>query len=170
MKPKIPNAIKSEIAMRMRNQLDISDLIAPYDIKGEDFSGAIIKHLSIPGEDISGTNFANATVGTESGETNLNRVIARHCCFKGAKFLGKVMARRANFSSSNLTGTYIPYCDYRLSDFTNCIFCGTVFSMSTELSLGAIFSEDFFRDLGKAFNLTITKNAGVSRRADVNNN
>ena len=158
MKPKIPNAVRAELAMRIKNKIDISDLIAPYSIANEDLSGAIIKDFQRVGEDISNLNLTNAVIGTENAETHISRAIAYNGCFKNARFLGKVIAKKTNFTNSNFTNAYLPYCDYRFAKFNNCIFCGAVFSMSTELSLGAEFSDNFFRDLGKCFNLTITVN------------
>lgn len=155
MKTKMTQDIRDEVAMRIKNRIDIADIINGYAIDNEDLSGAIITKFDRDGENISNLILTNAIIGTETGETNLNRVIGVGCNFKGTRFLGKVNARKANLSRSNFSNAYIPYCDYRFADVRGCTFCGTIFTIASTYSYGAKFSPEFFSELGKHFNLEI---------------
>jgi len=162
MKPKIPNNIKAEVSMCIKNRVDISNLIAPYSISGEDLTNAIIPNFQRVDEDISNVNLTNAIIGIENGETCISRAIARNCCFKNTRFLGKVVAKKTDFTNTSFEGAFIPVCDYRFADLQGCIFCGTAFTIGTHYSLGAKFDDKFFKDLAKMWNLTITVNKNIS--------
>lgn len=156
MKPKLTGAQKEEIQMYIKNQIDISPLIANYSIAGENFSNAIIKTFNRPDEDISGLILANAIIGEDGKITNLNRVIAHHCNFRRSTWKGNIWARRANLQYSAFTDAFVPYLDYRYADCRHCDFCNAVWQIGTEKGLGAQFSEDFFQDLAKYWNVEIT--------------
>lgn len=157
MKPRIPDDVRKEMNRRIKNKLDISSLIEKYSIKGEDLSNAIIEEFNRNGEDISGLNLTNAVIGKESGATHISRANAKNCCFKNTRFLGKVMAKKTNFTNTNFAGAFIPICDYRFANLTNCVFCGTAFTIGTHYSYGSKFDEQLFRDLGKMWNLKVEK-------------
>ena len=161
MKPKMPNTVKAEVSMRIKNRVDISSLIAPYSIAYEDLSGSIITNFQRTGEDISNLNLTNAIVGTENGETHISRAVVRNCCFKNTRFLGKVVAKKTDFTNTSFEDAFIPICDYRFADLRGCTFCGTAFTIGTHYSLGAKFDDKFFKDLAKMWNLTITVNKEI---------
>ena len=161
MKTPMTHELRSQIAMAIKNKQDISDLIENYSIAGEDLSYAIIKRFYRDADDISGVNLTNAIIGTEQEGASMNRVVAVGCNFKSTRFLGYASCRKANFTGTNWTDAYIPYCDYKYADLRGCNFCGTAFTMSVNQSYGAKFDPKFFEHLGKMFNLTITPNKDI---------
>ena len=156
MKPKLSGAQRLEIKMYIKNKLDISPLIENYCVSSEDFTGAIIKKFDRPDEDISGIVLSNCIMGEEGKVTNLNRVIARNCNWRNSIWKGEVWARRGDFRHTSMTDIFLPYIDYRYADLRNCDFCNAVFQIGTAKGLGAQFSQDFFSDLAKSWNVEIT--------------
>lgn len=152
----MPHELRSAIKMHIKNKLDIAELIKGYQLEGEDLSGAVITFLDVADENISRCNFADAVVGTPSTVVNFNRVIAKECCFFRTTFPGKVLARQGDFRNSNFKGTFMPYVDYKYADMRNCNFCDCVFSIGSQKSYGAMFSEDFFKDLAQHWGVNIT--------------
>ena len=150
------NEVRKQVAMAIKNKLDISDLIENYSIAGEDLSYAIINRFNRDRDNICGLNLTHAIIGTESTPASMNQIIAIGCNFKGTKFLGQVSARKANFQNSTFIDAYVPYCDYKFADLRGCNFCGAAFTLSTTQSFGAIFDEQFFQHLAKMFNKSIT--------------
>ena len=155
MKPRLTDDIKREINIRIKNKVDIADLIENYSIDCEDFTGAVITRFNREGENISNLVLTNAVVGNEESGVNINRVIATNCCFKGVKFIGQVMAKNARLNNSNFMNAYVPRCDYRYADLRGCNFCGTIFTIATSYSFGAKFDDKFFHQLGDHFGLEI---------------
>ena len=155
MKPKLTSQQKQEIQMYIKNQLDISPLIDNYSIAGEDLSNAIIKTFNRPDEDISGVILANAIIGEENKITNMNRTIARNCNFRSSRWLGEVWARRIDARNTTFTNVFMPNMDYRYADLRGCDFCGAVFQIATPKAMGSRFSEDFFKDMAKFWNVEI---------------
>lgn len=164
MKIAMSNDLKHKIKMSIKNRQDIADLIRNVNIKGEDFTGAIITELDVHDEDITGTNFTRAIIGqkgTKSGNmpwVNFNRAIARDCSFIRTTFPGIVWARRVDARGCNFKGAFMPYVDYKYANMKRCNFCDTVFSFGTQKSYGAVFSPDLFQDLAKFWGITITIN------------
>ncbi len=158
------HAQREQIQMYIKNRLDISELIKGYEIAGEDLSRSIITVMDVSDQDISRCNFSNAVIGTKDTIVNMNRVRAKECNFVRAIFPGEVWARQGVFRNSNFKGAFVPYVDYRYADFRNCNFCDCVFTISTPKSLGAMFSEDFFKDLSTHWGveITIKKNGGLN--------
>jgi uncharacterized protein YjbI with pentapeptide repeats len=156
MKQKIPHLLRAEINSRIKNGLDISDLIEPYDIKGEDFTNARIKRFRRPDDDISGLIACNVIFGEEGGEKIvLNRAIARNCNFQRAVFKTELLAKGLDARGSNFCKAFLPYVDYRYADLRGCDFCGTVFTITTPKAIGAKFDERFFKELAKFWNVEI---------------
>lgn len=151
----ISNALRAKIKMTIKNRIDISNLIEDKDIRGEDLTGAIIETFNRPDGDISNCIFTRAIIGKEGGVTNLNRVRAVSCNFKGLTLKGKVWARRGNFRGTNFDEAFAPYVDYRYADFRGCTFCDTVFTIGTKKAYGSRFDNKFFQDLAKSWNLEI---------------
>lgn len=159
MKPRIPDSVRKEVQTKIKNNIDIGSLITPYSISGEDFAGAVIKEFNRVEEDLSNLNLANAIIGEEGKETHISRSNMKGCCFKGTKFLGKVIAKKTDFRNTDFSGAYIPYCDYRLADMRGCTFCGTIFTIQTGYSLGAKFDVAFFKDLAKHWDVQVIPRA-----------
>jgi len=155
MKPKLPATQKEIISLHIKKGADISDLIKNYDIRGEDFSGAIIEHMDRPDEDISGCNFSQATIGKAGGVINWSRTVARNCNFRNTQFPCTIWLRRADLRNSSFSGAFIPYADYRYGDFRGCEFCHTVFSVGTNKALGSKFDFAFFKDMAKQWGIGI---------------
>jgi len=152
---RIPNAVREKVRIYIKNRLDISDLVRPYDLNGEDFTGAILENFDISDRNISNSIFTRATIGKEGKDTLWNRIRARNCNFRSAVVKGILIARRADFRGSNFDGAYAPYMDFKYADFRGCSFCDTVFSIGTAKGYGAKFDTKFFQDLGKAWNIEI---------------
>ena len=155
MKPPLSSTQRLEIQMYIKNRIDISPLIDDYSIAGEDFTSAIIKTFNRPDEDISGVILANAIIGEEGKITNMNRTIARNCNFQSSKWLGEVWARRIDARNTTFTNASIPDLDYRYADLRGCDFCGALFKIATPKAMGSRFSEDFFKDMAKFWNVEI---------------
>jgi uncharacterized protein YjbI with pentapeptide repeats len=153
--------LRERITLAIKNGSDISELIKGVSIKGENLSGALITEFDVTGQDISRCDFSRATIGTKDNVVYMNNTRARECSFVRATFPGKVMARRADFTGSSFKGAFIPYADYKFADLRGCTFCDTVFSIGTPRAAGAMFSEDFFKDLAKYWGIEITIRKGV---------
>ena len=157
MKLKLAAQQIEEINMYIKNGADISPLIADYSVKGENLSNAIIKTFDRPDEDISGLILTGATIGEEGKVTNLNRTIAKGCNFRQTTWKGDVWARRADFSGTSFHSAFLPYMDYRNADMRHCDFCGAVYQFATERGLGVKYSDEFFEELGRFWNVIILR-------------
>ncbi len=155
--PKIPNEVMKKVRKYIRNKIDISSLIAPYDIQGQDFTGAIIKNINRSNQDLSNTNFTKCIIGEEGKVTNLCNNNFSNGSFAYARLLGKVWMRRCKCRNVNFTSTYMPYLDYQYTDFTNSDFCEVVIQLGTSAGLGAEFDDKFFKDLSKSWKIKIEK-------------
>lgn len=155
MKPPLPASVKEKIALSKRKGEDISELIRPYSLKGEDLSGTVIETIDIPEEDISCCSFANAKLGKEGKITNWCRVVARNCSFRGTKFLGTFWMRRADMRNSSFNNASVANVDYRFGDFRGCEFCYATFMVGTDKALGSQFDASLFKDMAKQWNLGI---------------
>ena len=156
MKPPLSSAQRDQIKLYIKNKIDISPLIENYSVAGEDFTNAIIKTFDRPDEDISGIILSNAIIGEDKKITNLNRVTARHCNWRGSTWKGEIWLRKSDLRHTAFTNAFGPYFDYRYADLRHCDFCGAVFQIATPRALGAKFSEDFFQDMAKYWNVEIT--------------
>jgi len=155
MERPMTHELRTQIALYIKNRLDISELIAGVDIRSMDLSGSIIKKLDKSNCNISNCNFCGALIGGDNEVIRLTNAIAKNCNFKRAKFLSKVMARRIDARDSNFYCTYMPYIDYRYADLRGCNFCECIFSLGTAKSYGASFSPEFFQDLASFWNIEI---------------
>lgn len=152
----LTNALKEQILQYKKKGLDIASLIQNVNIKGADLSGTFISYLDASDQDISGTNFANCKIGTADTVVNFNRTILDNCCFVGTTFPGVVWIRRARARNCNFERASFPFADYRYCDFRGSKFCDSIFSIGTEKGYGAVFDENFFKELAKYWGVTIT--------------
>ena len=155
MKTPMTHEVRIKITQYIKNGIDISPLIKDRDIKGEDLSRAIIKVFDRPDDDIAGTDFCQAVIGTEGKITNLNRVIAHNCNFNRAKFIGKIWARHSDWRGSNCKEVNVIDMDYKFADFRNCDMCNAVFCIGSNKGIGAKFDDKFFKDLGENWGVEV---------------
>ena len=148
--------LRSKIQMYIKNNIDISDLIDGVSIKGENLSGAIIKKLSRPGDDISGCNLSRAIIGDEGGTVDLNSCIARECSFKETRFNCKLEFRKVDARGSNFSGAFLAWMSYEYTDFRHCRFCDIVMCIGSIPMKGTKFDSHFFKEIGSALGLIIT--------------
>lgn len=139
----------NELRIRIKNNLDISDIIKNKDIRGLDLSYAIISDFNRIKDDISNCNLSYAIIGRDNIITNLSGTKMINCNFKGAKFLGKVWLRRVDARNSNWSGAYVPYVEYQYADFRGATFCDTIITIGSRQGLGAKFSKRFLDELCK---------------------
>jgi len=156
---KMSKDIRNKVNTYIRNGLDISELIQDCSIKGENLSRAIITKFNRLKDDMTGCNLSGAIIGTEGETSNLSGSIVKNCCFKGAKFKGKLVIRKSNVRGSNFTDCFMPYTQHQFSDFRGCKFCRAIIQIGSYESIGSKFDEDFFKDLGKSMGVDITINS-----------
>jgi len=157
MKPKLSSAQRDEIRIHIKNGVDISPLINNYSIAGEDFTGAVIKTFNRPDEDISGVVLANTVIGEDGQVNNLNRAIAMNCNFRRSTWKGDTWFRKANLSYTSMRDMFAPYSDLRGTNLCHCDFCGAIIQIITPRGIGAKFSDDFFKEFEKQFNVEIIR-------------
>ena len=133
---------RKQIQMYMKNRMDISELIANVSIKGENLSGAIIKTMNRPGDDISGVNLSRAIIGESDKTVEWSNVIANNCNLYRTRFLGRIRANNAKITNSNLNRCYVPFADYKQTDFRGSSFCGAIFRIGTGDGKGAKFDKE----------------------------
>ena len=138
---------KNTIKGYIKNKLDISNIIKDKDIKGEDFSRAIIKSFSWTNTDISNCNFTNTEFGSEGQRNSFLSTILDNCNFKNAKFNGQVWMRNCKARNCNFTGANLATLEYQNTDFSKSSFCGAIIKITAKLGIGAIFPPEMFYDL-----------------------
>ncbi len=151
------NDLRKRIKIRIKNHLDISDLIQDVDIKGEDLQYAIIKNFTRVKVDISRVNLSNAVIGEKGKVTNISGNIMRNCRFCDIRFLGRVYMRKCICDGSDFNGADCSNVEYQKTSFLNCKFCETAIRLGSSYSWGAKFSQNFFDDLAKGWAIKITK-------------
>lgn len=150
------NELRKQIDIRIKNGIDISDLIKGINIKGEDFSRAIIKEFNRVNDDISNCLFFQAIIGQENTITNLSGTRMRNTNFKQAKFLGETWLKGVDAKNSTFTSCYLPYPQYQNADFRGSNFCGVITKLSTGNYKGAKFDINFLREIADTLNLDVT--------------
>lgn len=141
--------------MRIKNGLDISDLIKEESIKGENLSGAIIKSIYIIKKDIKNTNFHNAILGEEGKVNVISNSDTRNCNFSGTKFLGIFYFRKNDSRNCNFKNCYWYNVEYQYSDLRGCDFCNAIIRIGTKCGFNAKFDNNIFKDLTKNWNLSV---------------
>ena len=156
MKP-MTDALRKKIVMHIREKMDIAELIDGVSIKGENLSNAVITKMVRVRDDITGADFTNAIIGTPNGpEINLSGCVVRNVVFKGTRVLTKFLFRSNDARGCNFVDAFVPYAEWQGSDLRNCKFCGIIMCLGSVQMRGALFDPTFFKDLGKAMNLSIT--------------
>lgn len=151
------NELRSKIQLRIKNKLDISDLIEGVSIKGEDLSHSIIKKFNRVNEDISGVNLAFSEIGEIGKVTNISGNVMKDVCLKGTKLYGVIYMRRCKCLRVNFSGAYMPYIEYQYTDFQNCTFCDCIMRIGSVVGMGANFDDKFFQELSKYWGIKVVK-------------
>lgn len=149
MKP-ITNVLRQEIKTRIKNGIDISDLLINIDIKGEDLSRAIISKIQIIDGDISGCNFYMCTFGSNSSssvDVSFIRTKMQNCNFDSSIFLGKAWMRSCDAKNCNFKNANVANVSYEYTDFRNSTFCGAIIKIGTRENLKSIFDVGLLKDL-----------------------
>lgn len=155
MKPVI-HELKRKIAIAIKNQLDISDLIKDIDISELDLSYAIIKNINRANQTFNKVIFTNAKIGKEGQVTNLSRNRFIDCKFDDTKFLGKVFIRHSKFENCDFANAWMPYVEAQYAEFDDrCNFCETFLRLGVAYLHKAKFGVNLFKDLLRFTNLTV---------------
>lgn len=148
MKKPMTNDIRKKIELYVKNKLDIAPLIEDVIIKGEHLSGAIITYVNYVGEDLSGTNFSNTTLGCDNKIFTIISCKLNNCNFYGANFVGKAFVRSCEAHDCNFKNANVALADYRNTDFgDNSNFCGAIIRIDSSSGIGCIFPKSMWADL-----------------------
>lgn len=145
---KIRGKLRDRIKKYIKNRMDISELIRDVDLRNADLSGAIIRELNRPDQDITNCNFANCTIGEEGRVTHLSRAKMNGCSFRRAVFKGKIWMRWVEARNCDFAYAFIPFVEYQHGDFRDSNFCGTMCPMGSRVGRGARFSPDLIKRWG----------------------
>ena len=149
------DALKEQIDIRIKNGIDISDLIKDVDIKGQDFSRAIIKEFNRVNDDISNCSFFQAIIGQEDTILNLSGTKMVKTNFKQAKLLGEVLLKGVNARNATFTSVYMPYAVMQYSDFRGANFCGMITKISSTNWKASKFDIDMLKTLAEMINMDV---------------
>ena len=147
--------LANKIAIRVKNKLDISELVKDVNIKGQDLSRAIIKDLHIISQDITNTSFFQAQLGEEGKITSFINSNLQDCNFGRTKFLGRVLMHNCDARRTNFRNAFFPDAEYKMTDFRGATFCHCVMKIGTEEGAGCKFDLQFFRDLTKMWKVKV---------------
>ena len=142
------NSIKQAIQERKKNKLDISDLIAGVDIKGQDLSLTIIKSLNRFNEDLSKTNFSGCSFGEEQKSINLVGCDLQYSNFKNAISKGIFNIKRSNLSFSNLSESFFPFVEYQHANLLGCNICDAVWRLGSRAGHGCKIDSKMLKSWG----------------------
>jgi uncharacterized protein YjbI with pentapeptide repeats len=147
--------LKEKIQTRIKNKLDISDLIKDVDLKGADLTGAVINNIQITKQDISGCNFTNTVIGNDKTICTLIQCNLTGCSFKGAQIVGRMWIRSCIAHNCNFKDADVSKVEYQYTDFTDSTFCNAVIRIGTREGIGCIFPTQMFDDLCKGWRMKI---------------
>lgn len=145
----ISKEILEQIQIRIKNKIDIFDLIENVNIKGLDLSNAIISKLRIIDGNISGCNFSNCILGNDTDIFTIIKTNIENCNFNGALFIGKAMIRSCNAKNCNFKNADVSKVDYSNSDFRGSTFCGAIIRIDSRSGAGCSFGASFLQELSK---------------------
>lgn len=149
--------IRIKIQNLIKNNLDISDLIEHYQIKGEYLCGAIIKKLHRVQEDIQNTNFSRCIIGEEDTITNLVGSNFRGSNFSNAKFLGTIWFRSCDLRNTNFNNAWLPGAQYQHADLRGISLCDAFLRIGSKSGFQAKFNNNAFELLAKYIQLDVHK-------------
>ena len=154
---------RKKIKTHIKNNLDISDLIKDYSIRGENLAGAQIKYLSRPNDDITGVNLSNTIIGAKGVINNISGCKGRNSNWNQCEVQGVMFARRCDFRNANFSGAILPNVEYQFTDFRYATFCETALRMGTDYGRGCKMDENFFRDLTRGWNIKVVFKTGTDK-------
>jgi len=151
----LTNDIKKRIRLRIKNHLDISELIKDLNIRGADLSNSIIKDFTRMKEDMSNIDLTNATIGEEGKVSKICSCKILNSMFVNTKFIGKWFFRRNNCTGSNFNGASCPNVEWQYSDMRQCTFCETLLRLGTEYFYKTQVDLNLFKDWTKYLNIEV---------------
>jgi uncharacterized protein YjbI with pentapeptide repeats len=131
-------AFKLELANYIKNQLDISDLIAGYDIKGLNLSNSIIRTIQRAHENLTNINWSRCIIGYEGANNFLTGCNISDGNFKYCRIIGMLSLKRVIAHRTNFADAYMPDIEYQHADLTDSTFCNVVVPMGSLKGHGAI--------------------------------
>ncbi|HUS87956.1 MAG TPA: hypothetical protein VMW91_01070 [Desulfosporosinus sp.] len=137
VKKPMTHNVRKRISEYSKTQMDISELISGYSIKGEDLSFCYIAELNVSGEDISGCNLTGSKIKIQA-----QKATAQNCKFIRTEFLQGSSLRGGDFRRSNFYQANAGYIDYAYGDFRGANICGVVLSFASKLGYKAKFAEN----------------------------
>jgi len=141
--------LRDRIKDYIKQGLDISNLIQDIDIKGEDFSYAIIKNFNRSNQNLSGLKLYMAQIGEEGKIMVISNNNMQNCNFTASKFIGKIFFRKNDCRNSKFNKADWSNVEYQFTDFRGCSFCDVIIRMGTDYGYKATFDEDMFTELTK---------------------
>jgi len=154
MKP-MTDSLREQIKKRIKNKLDISNLIEDVIITGEDLSNAIIKRFNRNKDNLSKCNFTNCVIGTEGKITSITHCKVIEANFSDVVFKGKIFFRYNDARNSTFNGARMENFEYQFTNFKGCKFCEALIRIGSSYGLGAKFSNTLFDDLTKNWNIEV---------------
>jgi len=161
--------IRDKIKMYVKNKADISELIQDIDIKGENLSNTIIKTISRKKCDIRGTDFSGAIIGEVGKVTNLSSNDFRNCSFRATKFVGVIFLRHCDCRGCDFGCSYMQDVEYQHSDFRNCNFCEAVMRLGVDYGYKSKVDSGIFQDLTKHWDIEV-KQEGITIKGEEGKN
>ncbi len=146
MRPLTSN-IREQIKIRIKNKIDISDLIEDIDLKEENLSWAIISKFRRIDSNLSGCNFSHCTLGNDKDIFTIIRCNIGNCNFDSANFIGKAWMRSCNAQGCNFKNANVANVSYEYTDFKGATFCGSIIRIGTRENIGSEFSTDLLENL-----------------------
>jgi len=161
MKKPMTEQQRQKIRTYIKNGLDISDLIEDYSIKHEDLSGARIKRFIRTNDDMNGVRLNKCIIGERGKVNNISGSRARRSQWCDTEVQGTMFARKCDFREADFSGAILTDVEYQYTDFRQAKFCECAMRLGTDYGLGCKMDQNFFRDLAKGWNLTVTLNEEV---------
>jgi len=155
MKKPMTEQQRKKIKTYIKNQLDISELIKDYSIKGEDLSGAIIKKFTRSRDDMTGVNLSKCIIGEKGTVNNISGSKLRRSRWCDTEVLGRLFARKCDCREADFSGAILTNVEYQNTDFRQAKFCECCLRIGSDYGMGSKMDENFFRDLAKGWNLQI---------------
>lgn len=134
------HAVRKEIALRSKKQVDIADLIQNKDISNEDLSNCFISKLYLPEYNLNNTNFSNTKM-----QFVFNKGVARNCQFVYTHFLPGSSFRAADLRTCNFSGAFAPNIDFAYANLTKCNICDITFTMFSKKAYKMKVDKDFLK-------------------------
>jgi uncharacterized protein YjbI with pentapeptide repeats len=150
--------VRQKIKTRIKNQLDISDLIEDYSIRGENLTGAIIKKFNRAYDDMVGVNLTRCIIGEKGSRNNITRAKLKNSIWCDSEILGYLVANKCDCRNADFSGAQLSNVEYQFCDFRGAKFCETLLRIGSAHGMGAKFDTSFFKDLARGWSVTITPN------------